>query len=318
MKFLEKLTTRKKILQRTIGLHFDQLNLLVIRLEKYWLEAEFQRKASAKRRRKSGAGRPYKFQELAKKVLIVLLYYKLYITQEFLGLIVGLDQANVSRLLKKMLPLIEKAADPELATYLTEAKEAYSKQDPSQKINDWIGFLKRYPELKDASTDATEQKRYRSQNYEQQKTDYSGKRKHHSLKTQISIASTGRILDVSKTYPGSIHDKTIIDQEKTVQKFPERTCQRFDLGYQGVASEYPESYIVLPVKKPRKKELSDLAKELNQSHSRRRVIAEHGIARIKKFRICGNVYRGVTESYNQTFRNIAAILNFKLANPAIC
>jgi len=73
----------------------------------------------------------------------------------------------------------------------------------------------------------------------------------------------------------------------------------------------------LPEKKPKGKELSDVAKENNRAHSKRRVVAENALSRLKKFRICGNLYRGSVESYNQTFRNIVAIINFKLANPAI-
>ncbi|MCC7414951.1 MAG: transposase family protein, partial [Epsilonproteobacteria bacterium] len=42
-------------------------------------------------------------------------YYKTYMTQEFLGWLLNLDQSNVSRLINKILPLIELAADPEFA-----------------------------------------------------------------------------------------------------------------------------------------------------------------------------------------------------------
>jgi hypothetical protein len=246
--------------------------------------------------------------------LIVLLYYKLYLTQEFLGIIVDLDQANVSRLLKKMLPLIEQAADPELATYLKNVKDSQSSE---ARISNAIDFFEKYPDLQDVSTDATEQQCHRSENYETQKNFYSGKKKRHTIKTQFSVSRTGKILDVSDMYGGSIHDKTITDKEKTIQKFPVQTCQRFDSGYQGVKQENPDHYTVLPTKKPKGKELSQLAKEHNRANSRRRVIAEHILSRLKKFRICGNLYRGQVNSHNQIVRNVAAILNFKLANSAV-
>jgi len=316
MKFLENLTKKKQLFQRTIGLHFEQFNLLVKRVEPLWQEAELQRKIKADRKRCIGAGHPYKLSTLEEKTLIILLYYKIYATQELLGLLVGLDQGNISKLIKKIMPLLEKAADPELATYLAEAKEQYLQQSPQKRISNWADFLKKHPDLKDVSTDATEQKCFRSQDNEQQKKYYSGKKKQHSAKTQITVSEMGRILDVSKTYPGSVHDKTVIDQEKTIKKFPEKTCQRFDSGYQGIMPENPKHYIVLPIKKQPKEELSELAKEFNQTNSKRRIVVEHAFARIKKFRICGNVYRGEIGSYNQTFRGIVAILNFKLTHPA--
>ena len=151
-------------------------------------------------------------------------------------------------------------------------------------------FLKQYPDLKEACTDATEQQCYRSTDYETQKKYYSGKKKKHSLKTQITVAESGRVLDVSKTVPGSVHDKVLIDQEKTVIKLPKKTVQRLDLGYQGLIEEHPKYYIILPHKKMRGKELSPLIKELNQIHSRRRIIVENVISRIKKFKICSGLY----------------------------
>lgn len=313
MKFLNQLTTKPEKFQRTFGLSLEQFNLLVERIDPLWRAAEVARKTRSDRKRKPGGGHPFKLTTTNQILSATLMYYKLYLTQEFLGLIVGLDQSNISRLLAKMLPLIEQAADPELSTYLARAKEEYALHQYN-KIKDWQSFFRKHPDLKDVSSDATEQKRYRPQNYDQQKDYYSGKKKHHSLKTQISTSETGRILDVSKTYPGRIHDKNILDQEKTVQKFPEKMPHRFDLGYQGAVTDYPNYYLILPFKKPRKKELPALYKELNQAHSRRRVIVENAISRAKKFRILGGLYRGPLGSYNQIFRNVASILNFRHAH----
>lgn len=314
MKFLEDLTRKPNKFQRIVGLNINLFNLLVQQLIPHWEKAEEQRKSRSDRERQIGAGHPYKFQYLQHKLLLVLLYYKLYLTQECLGMIVGIDQANISRLLKKMLPLLEQAADPELATYLNKIKEEYAL---AEKTSNLFAFYEKHPEFKEAVTDTTEQQCYRPQNNDKQKVYFSGKKKRHMLKTQISVAPNGHILDVSDTYPGSVHDKTIIDEEKTIEKFPEILCLRFDSGYQGVKQENPDHYIVLPTKKPKRKELSELAKEHNRVNSKRRIIVEHIFSRLKKFRILGNVYRGSVASYNQIFRSIASIHNFKLANTAI-
>jgi hypothetical protein len=119
-------------------------------------------------------------------------------------------------------------------------------------------------------------------------------------------SASGKILNVTNTYPGSVHDKSVIDQEQTVKKFPQTTCQRFDSGYQ--------DYTIIPIKKSCKRELSSLGKELNRVHSKRRVIVENVLSRLKKFKICKYTFRGSLESYNQIFRNIAALLNFRLHN----
>src|SRR3990167_11365762 len=206
MKLLEKLITKPKIFQRILGLQYEQFVLLIKRVKPLWVKAEITRKAHESRKRKIGAGHPCHLKTLNEMITIVLLYYKSYATQEFIGLIVDLDQSNVSRLLKKMLPLIEQAADPILATYLATAKNELEKISAHQRVNNWDMFLKQYPDLKEACTDATEQQCYRSTDYETQKKYYSGKKKKHSLKTQITVAESGRVLDVSKTVPGSVHD----------------------------------------------------------------------------------------------------------------
>ena len=311
MKFLEKITTNEARFQRYIGLNFKQLDSLTQRLELLWTEAEFERLHRNGRVREVGGGHPYKLKQTKEKITVVLLYYKQYLTQELLGDLADLDQANISRLLKKMLPLIEEAADPALKVYLAQAKD-----DCRKRIGTWQELYERHPDLRDVSTDATEQQCFRSQNYETQKKYYSGKSKQHAIKTQASVGAKGRILDVSKSYPGSVHDKKIIDTEKTVEKFDKRVPHRFDSGYQGVKKEYPDHYLILPVKKSKGNELIPIEKEHNRANSKRRVIAEHALARIQKFRICATTFRQPLAAYNQTFRNIAAVLNFKLECPA--
>jgi hypothetical protein len=236
---------------------------------------------------------------------------KSYMTQELLGILVGLDQSNISRLIRRMMPLIEEAADPELKTHLAQVTENCS------KIASLDELYKQYPQLRNVATDATEQPCYRSEKYAIQKEHYSGKSKQHAIKVQISVAMGGRILDVSHSYPGTMHDKTMFDAEKTVQKFDKRVPHRLDAGYQGVKTENPDYYIIGAIKKPKGRDLTDLEKELNRAHSKRRIIMEHAISRIKKFKICGSTFRQPLNVHNQAYRNVIAILNFRLAQRAI-
>jgi hypothetical protein len=316
MKFLDNITKKPAVFQRTIGLTKEQFQKFVQQLTSVWEEAENLRKTRDGRQRSIGGGRSYKLLSLEHKLLVILLYYKAYFTQEFIGLMVGLDQGNISRLIQKMMPLLEQVADKELATYLTKAKEEYEKMPTSQKVNSWQEFIKKHPDLKDVATDATEQDIHRSEDYETQKEHYSGKKKRHTIKTQISSSRSGRILDVSASYPGSVHDTKIADDEQTVQKFPEDTCHRFDAGYQGIGSKNPDHYIVTPTKKPKGGELTPIEKEMNTANSKRRIRAEHTISRIKKFKICAHTYRGDVKNYNTIFRGVAAFMNFKWANSA--
>lgn len=105
-------------------------------------------------------------------------------SQRWLGFLFGIDDANVSRLIRKVEPL--------LAQIITIDKERRMSQDD---IQNYI-------------VDATEQKTQRpSKNSEDdQKAYYSGKKKQHTIKTEIQTTLEGEIIHVSQSVPGSVHD----------------------------------------------------------------------------------------------------------------
>jgi hypothetical protein len=307
MKFLSNGSKKEIKFQRYTGLNFKQFDILAKKIEPLWDKNEVTRLERAGRNRKIGGGRSYSLDSIKDKLTAVLMYYKMHITQELVGDLVGLDQSNISRLLTKMLPLIEQAADPALKGFLEKAKN-----DARERIGDLSEFWNIYPDLRDVSTDATELSLYRSKKYEIQKEDYSGKTKKHAIKVQISVSNTGRILDVSDSYPGSFHDKKIIGEESTVEKFDKRIPQRFDSGYQGLRDDHPEHYVIIPVKKTKKKKvLTPLEKEHNRANSKRRIVAEHAFSRVKKFKVCSDTFRQSRKKHNQTVRNVVALVNFK-------
>jgi hypothetical protein len=59
-------------------------------------QAEAKRLYKAKRERKQGGGRQEEL-DLPNQLLMLLMYYRIYLSQEFLGLIFGLHNCNLSR-----------------------------------------------------------------------------------------------------------------------------------------------------------------------------------------------------------------------------
>jgi hypothetical protein len=55
---------------------------------------------------KSPAGRPSVLKHFEDKLLAVFIYYRTYITHEFLGYLFGLHNANICRLFRKIEPII--------------------------------------------------------------------------------------------------------------------------------------------------------------------------------------------------------------------
>jgi len=303
----QKLFNKPNKLLRFTGLTVNQYQVLVERLIPLWEAAEFKRLWHMDRKRAIGAGRRYTIEKLEDKLLLILIWYRTYSVYELLAWIFQLDAVNVGRLIKKLIPLVEQAADPELLSYLQSARTK------RKKIRTWDEFVEEFPDMAEVIIDATEQRRKRPTNNRKQKHVYSGKKHAHTFKTQITASIRGRILDVSKSYPGRIHDKTILDKEQTLKRLPKQTRKRLDKGYDGVIQEHPKSHLILPYKRRRNSPpLSRGQKQANTLRAKQRVVGEHVIARIKKYPIISDKYRSGESDYNQHFRNIVALCNFRL------
>ena len=113
---------------------------------------------------------------------------------------------------------------------------------------------------------------------------YSGKKKRHTLKTQIITDKRGEVLTIEPGYPGPLPDKTLYEQSEAPAQYP-RAARRADLAYQGV----PE--MLLPHKRKRgragekAKELTLEQKAENRHQASQRVYVEHGVRRCKAWRI---------------------------------
>jgi len=292
---------------RFTGLTVNQYKVLAERLKPLWEKAEFARLWRANRKRDIGAGRRCTIKPLEDKLFLILIWYRTYTVFELLGWIFQLDATNVGRLINKLTPLLETAADSDLFTYLKTA------QKKRKKIRTWDEFVNRFPDLAEIIIDSTEQRRKRPVNKRRQKNVYSGKKHVHTFKTQITVSKRGRILDISKSYSGRIHDKTVLEKEKTLSRLPGKTRKRMDKGYDGVIQEYPASNIILPHKRRRNSPpLTRGQKMANTIRAKERVMGENTIARLKKYPILSDKYRSAENSYNQHFRNIAALCNFRL------
>ena len=103
----------------------------------------------------------------------------------------------------------------------------------------------------------------------------------------LIAAPDKRVLYLSQTYEGSVHDKRVVDEEALdfgADHEHGRTLELLqDLGFQGYA---PKGVVVIqPMKKPRGKELTDEQKQANRAISRARVVVEHAIGGVKVWRI---------------------------------
>jgi hypothetical protein len=156
--------------------------------------------------------------------------------------------------------------------------------------------------------DGTEREIPRPLDPEEQRENYSGKKKNNTLKNGVISTALCVILFVSQSVPGKMHDKKIAD---TMYAFPYPCVLYQDTGYQGYNPE--SSMIMQPIKKPKGRELTEEEKEYNRKISSFRVRIEHVIGSAKYMRIAKDECRlRANEFPHKIFRTCAALHNFRI------
>ena len=126
-----------------------------------------------------------------------------------------------------------------------------------------------------------------------------------------------RILWLSLTYDGSVHDKKIADEQPL--RLPAGITLWQDTGFLG---HNPENVTVkMPVKKTKGKELTTEQKRKNREISSFRIIVEHAIGGVKRCRIVKERFRCYKFGFNDLVMLIACGLHnlrLSLKTNAIC
>jgi hypothetical protein len=186
------------------------------------------------------------------------------------GFLFDMCQSKVSEWIKFLLPVLESCLSKLNFMPLTG-----SEFKPATKID--TDYL-----IADVSEHAIPRRRCD----QAQQVEYSGKKKCHTIKNLAITDSNGAVLYLSETYEGSVHDETIFDQ---VQIHKQGLNLLLDLGFQGDEKDCQNA--ILPFKKPKNKELTDLQKSINKGISKERVLIENVFASIKRLKIIRNKVR---------------------------
>jgi DDE superfamily endonuclease/Helix-turn-helix of DDE superfamily endonuclease len=249
------------------------------------------------RERSIGAGRRFKL-DVKNRFLMLLVYYRLYTTYALAGFLFDLDQSNVCRDIQKIELLVRKCVPiPQKIHRLTKRLRT-----PDEVEKMFPGFL--------SFTDCTEQHIPRPESKTRRKAYYSGKRKRHTVKTQIMVNNCGIIIHKTNHKKGHRHDYDIYKKNHPVT--PKQVVNVFDLGYLGVETDFPDQKSSIPNRKRRsQKELAKEEKEYNQNHSRKRIVIEHTICRMKKHRIMSDIFRNRLRRYNRISDIVSGLVNYR-------
>jgi hypothetical protein len=140
---------------------------------------------------------------------------------------------------------------------------------------------------------------------------YSGKKKRYTLKNQTIVNKNDYVLYKVAHKKGRIHDYDVYKKNHPVT--PKQVVNMIDLGYLGLEKDFPEQLSALPHKKKRnQQELSEEEKEYNKIHSQKRIIVEHTISRLKKYRIMSDIFRNKLRKYDKVSDIVAGLVNYRI------
>ena len=178
----------------------------------------------------------------------------MYTTYDMLGMIFDLDESNVMRNIRYLEPAVKQSIPIPSKLYAD-----------SKKINSMQQF---FPELI-AMIHGTEQPIPRPIDKRKRKTQYSGKKKKHTVQNQITINLDKIIIHKSKHSPGNHHDYSTYKSKHLV--LSEQLLQFYDLGYLGIQKDFENQISILPYKKKKEKTLTIHQKEWNRLQSKIRI-----------------------------------------------
>jgi DDE superfamily endonuclease/Helix-turn-helix of DDE superfamily endonuclease len=249
-------------------------------------QARARRATRPGRLRKAGGGRKPTLP-LADRLLMLLVYYRTYVPHTFLGFLFGIDDSNVCRSNRRLEPLLAGVFRiPERKVTLTEE------------------------EIRELFFDSTERPTNRP--VRRQKRYYSGKKRRHTLKHQVVVVRLRkrpgpgakprrvRIAAVSRSFPGSVHDKKVFDRTRVV--IPAGATGYGDTAYLGTG-------LTTPRRKPPQGHLTPRQKAGNRRVGRKRVVVEHGIGKLKVWRVAAERWRNPRRRHTLTMKNVAGLHN---------
>jgi hypothetical protein len=254
------------------------------------------------RERAAGAGRRYAHGP-CDRLLMALLWLRVYPTYEVLGFFFGLHKRNAQ---------LNALAALEVLDGLSGFPFDRPGRD-RKKLRSAAEVMAAFPQVR-VIIDAKEQRVNKPRGEAAQRPYYSGKKKAHTVKTQVVVDPRGRIEAVSASVPGSTHDLTLLVGSGVLGALGEGEAAMMDKGYVGVDKQHPGVPVVLPHKKPRGGELSEPQRAFNREVARHRIVVEHTMAQLNRFTVLRQVFRARRrERHGKVVRVVAGLVNRRLA-----
>lgn len=317
----DHLAARPKVFAAMTGIPVATFDEIAAELAPLLAVARAARRDRPGRDRAPGAGRPF---ELGPRdtLLLTVVWLRHYPTCEVLGYLFGASAPTASRMIREALPLLEAAG-----------RDTMRLPDPGPWRRPGLPeMLRRIPELADplaspaipphsaavpppdppaVFVDSFEQAVQRPKDRAEADRWYSGKKKAHTIKTQVAVCgATGRIVDICGDAVGPFSDLTLLSASKLASRLDPGIDLGGDGGYIGMGEfRRGGGRAVVPRRRTSKRPLTDDDRSHNRWHSRRRVVVEHGIGRLRTYRSLADRDRHHRRGHERRVVAVAGLIN---------
>lgn len=289
------------------GLRLNEFADLLDDMLPRFASAEQQRLQRPKRQRAPGGGR---HADLAPRdqILLAVIWLRQYPTNEVLGFLFDVSDSTVSRILARLLPLLE-----------ASGKDTMRMPDPGRKHRKELPeLLKATPELA-VVIDTFEQGVQRCKERKQADAHFSGKTKQHALKSQVAVdVDNGTVCDVAESVRGPTADLSVLKDSQLLNRLPEGVGALGDLAYVGIAALHPQGLGATPRRKPREKDRPEEDVCFNRAFAKRRIVVEHTINRLRRYQSLSQTDRHHRLNHTPRVRAVAGLVNRQIRSRLPC
>jgi hypothetical protein len=263
--------------------------------------AEQARRGHPKRRRAAGGGHPFALSFRA-QLLLVVIWLRQYPTSPVLGFLFGISHPTVLRTIARVLPILEQSGRDTMRLPGHGARGRRSRRT----LNDLLVAI---PDLT-IIVDSFEQRVQRPRDQEEADRYYSGKKKQHTLKSQIAIdGETGKVVDVSDSVCGPTADLTLLKTSGLLDRVPPDVGVLGDLAYVGMAPLHPAGLGFTPRRKPREQPRPPEDIVYNTAFAAERITVEHTIGRLRRYQALTQLDRHHRQAHAARVRAVAGLVN---------
>jgi hypothetical protein len=292
----EHLGNHPTVFRALTGLTVDAFDQMVPQLLAAF-QAQRRRRLDRPNRQRAHGGGDHFDLAVTDQLLLTVVWLRQYPTQECLGYLFGVSDSSALRAVRRCLPVLEAAG-----------KDTMRLPDPGKgHRRDLPALLQETPALA-VIVDTFEQRTQRPRR--QQRAYYSGKKKAHTLKSQVAIDEDGHVVDVGASRPGRWADLKVLRRSGLIGKLLRAKVGALgDLGYVGLDGAHPKLHGATPRRKPRGQDRPEGDRRFNRAFARRRIKVEHAIGRLRRYQALTAVNRHGPQGHEARVRAVAGLVN---------